>query len=755
MLSDLRFAVRSLLKAPLFTIVVIATIALGIAANTAIFSVVHAVLLAPPPFSEPERLAVVWETDRNTGTTREPGSWPDFQDIQRQSRTMAAMGGFIADEMNLSPGQGDPRRVPVLHASHELIPLLGIKPIAGRVFTPAEDAKSGPAVALISDALWQREFRRDPGAIGRTLRLDDTPWTIVGVMPPEADFGILQVLTSAAYGRAFADRGERAQVDIWLPLQGDAAQLPRSTHPLLMIGRLAPTATIGAAQAEIGAIAANLEKSFPDNAARGTNVESLTRVIFGPVRPALYVLLATVALVLIVACVNVANLLLARGDTRAHEVAVRRALGAGSATLLRLFVTESAVLTATASAIGVGLAFLGVRAIVALAPADVPRLDAAAVDPSVLAVTAGVSIVVAFLFGIIPSIHLERFSAQDPLKDATVRASASRGSGRLQQGLVVAELALALLLVCSAGLLIKSFWRLQAVDPGFQSHGVLKAEFQLPPARYPVDFRRWPDFREQHAFDRALLARAEALPGVESAAIAGNHPLDPGFTNSFAVVGREAESRTWPEISVRRVTSGYFRTVGLALVRGRLIEPGDTTTSAPVILINETAAQRFFGKTRSARPSGPLLGNVTHDRRRRGERAIPWPGRIRSHRRVHTVVADAVRKRRRRAARSHQRRSGRARRLRAIDDSCGRSRACGVRAGAAGRDALAIGLATSVHHDAARGVRGDWLAARRYRHPRDARAIALRGGARKSGFAWRSAPDRERSCGSSFAMAPC
>ncbi len=597
MLSDLRFAVRSLLKAPLFTIVVIATIALGIAANTAIFSVVHAVLLAPPPFSEPERLAVVWETDRNTGTTREPGSWPDFQDIQRQSRTMAAMGGFIADEMNLSPGQGDPRRVPVLHASHELIPLLGIKPIAGRVFTPAEDAKSGPAVALISDALWQREFRRDPGAIGRTLRLDDTPWTIVGVMPPEADFGILQVLTSAAYGRAFADRGERAQVDIWLPLQGDAAQLPRSTHPLLMIGRLAPAATIGAAQAEIGAIAADLEKSFPDNAARGTNVESLTRVIFGPVRPALYVLLATVALVLIVACVNVANLLLARGDTRAHEVAVRRALGAGGATLLRLFVTESAVLTATASAIGVGLAFLGVRAIVALAPADVPRLDAAAVDPAVLAVTAGVSIVVAFLFGIIPSIHLERFSTQDPLKDATVRASASRGSGRLQQSLVVAELALALLLVCSAGLLIKSFWRLQAVDPGFQSHGVLKAEFQLPPARYPVDFRRWPDFREQHAFDRALLARAEALPGVESAAIAGNHPLDPGFTNSFAVVGREAESRTWPEISVRRVTSGYFRTVGLALVRGRLIEPGDTTTSAPVILLNETAAQRFFGKT--------------------------------------------------------------------------------------------------------------------------------------------------------------
>jgi predicted permease len=595
-MSDFRFVLRSLFKTPLFTTIVTVTIALGIAANTAIFSVVHAVLLKAPPFADPDRLVVVWETDRNTGTTREPGSWPDFQDIQRRSRTLSAIGGFIADEMNLAPAQGDPRRVPVLHVSQDLLPMLGVAPLAGRVFTQEEDAPGGPNVVLISDALWQREFRRDPAAIGRTLRIDDTPRTVIGVMPPDADFGILQVLTAAAYSRAFADRGERAQVDIWVPLQADAQTLPRSTHPLLMIGRLAPEATAGAAYAEIAAIAADLEKSFPDNAARGANVEPLTRVIFGPVRPALYVLLATVALVLIVACVNVANLLLARGDARSHEVAVRRALGASRATLLRLFVTESVVLTGAATAIGIGLAFLGVRAIVALAPADVPRLDAAAVDLPVLAVTAVVSIVVALLFGIVPAMQLDRFSTGDPLKEATVRASAGRGSGRLQQLLVVAELALALLLVCGAGLLIKSFWKLQSVDPGFQAHGVLKAEFQLPQTRYPVDFRNWPDFKEQHAFNRALLASAESLPGVESAAIAGNHPLDPGFTNSFAVVGREAEARTWPEISVRRVTPGYFRTVGVALVRGRLLDARDTTTSAPVILVNEAAAQRFFGK---------------------------------------------------------------------------------------------------------------------------------------------------------------
>ena len=593
----MRHSLRSLAKDPMFTVVVMLTIALGIAANTAIFSVVHAVLLKPPPFVDPDRLAVIWETDRNTGTSREPGSWPDFQDIQRRSRTMAGTGGFIADEMNFAPGKGDPRRVPVLHTTHELLPLLGINPIVGRTFSKEDDTHGGPNVALISDTLWQREFGRDPSAVGRTIRLDDATWTIVGVMPAEADFGVLQILSSAAYARSFADRGERAQVDIWVPLQGDVTSLPRSTHPLLMVGRLANGATIAGAQSEIGGIAADLEKSFPDNAARGANVEALNAVIFGPVRPALFVLVATVALVLIVACVNVANLLLARGDTRAHEVAVRRALGASGSTLLRLFVTESVVLTATAGAAGVGLAFLGVRLMVSLAPADVPRLDAARVDPLALAATAGIMVLVALLFGIIPALQLRSTPVHDSLKDATTRSSGSRESGRLQQALVVAELALALLLVCGAGLLLKSFWKLQAVDPGFQSHGVLKAEYNLPAARYPVDFRRWPDFREQHAFNRALLASAERLPGVEAAAIAGNHPLDPGFTNSFSIVGREAESRTWPEISIRRVTSGYFRTVGLSLVRGRLIQDSDTTTGAPIVLINETAAERFFGKT--------------------------------------------------------------------------------------------------------------------------------------------------------------
>jgi putative ABC transport system permease protein len=596
MRSDLRYALRSFSAAPWFTAIVLLTIALGIGANTAIFSVFDAVLLRPAPFSDPDRLAVVWETDRDTGTTREPASWPDFEDLQRRARTMGALGGFIADELNLSPSTGDPRRVAALHVSHDLLPMLGLQPLAGRTFTADDDKPGGPHAVLISDRLWAREFNRNPAAVGSTIRLDDQPWTVTGVMAPDADFGIMQVLTSAAYSRAFADRGERATVDVWVPLQADANSLPRSTHPLIVLGRLAADATFGAAQTELAGIAADLERTYPqDNEARGVHVEPLSSVIFGPVRPALYVLLVAVGLVLIVACVNVASLLLARGSVRMREVAVRRALGAGGGTLLRLFLAESVLLTGAAAVLGVAVAFAGVRLMIALAPADVPRLASAAVDGRVLAATAGLTLLVAFVFALTPALQIRRTDVQPALGATTLRVSGGGEMNRLQRGLVVAELALAVLLVCSAGLLIRSYWNLASVDAGFTSHGVLKAEYQLPASRYPSDYRVWPNFKEQQAFVRALLERAAALPGVESAAVAGNHPLDPGFTNSFAIVGREAEARNWPEISLRRVTPGYFRTVGLGLVRGRLLRDADTTDAAPVALINEAAVQRFFG----------------------------------------------------------------------------------------------------------------------------------------------------------------
>jgi predicted permease len=343
-------------------------------------------------------------------------------------------------------------------------------------------------------------------------------------------------------------------------------------------------------------------------------------VVFGPFRPAFYLLLAAVALVLLVASVNVASLLIARGAARMHEVAVRGALGARHSRLIRLFLVESLVLTAASTVLGLVLAYGVLEIIIALAPADIPRLTDASLDGRVLAATIAVSALAAIGFGLFPMIQVGRADLQSALRGIG-RTSQGRGRKRLQQALVVGELALAVLLVCGAALLIRSLWNVQRVDPGFRSAGVLKAEYQLPGSRYPSNFRQWPNFPEQHAFTRALLERAARLPGVEAAAIAGNHPLDPGFTNSFTIVGREAEARTWPEISMRRVTASYFATMGLQTLRGRVLSDADGTTSAPVALINQAAAERFFpgrdpvgAQIRFWGTSRTIVGVVTNER---------------------------------------------------------------------------------------------------------------------------------------------
>ncbi len=392
---------------------------------------------------------------------------------------------------------------------------------------------------------------------------------------------------------AFADRGARAAVDVWLPLQHTPQTMPRSTHPIFMVARM--RGSVAAVQEELAAISGDLERAYPENRARGVFVEPLSAVVFGPVRPALLVLLTAVGLVLLVACANVANLLLARGTARRREVAVRTALGATGSRLMRQFAVEGLLLAVAAAACGAGLAVLGVRVLVALAPADIPRIADVSVDLRVLAITLLVAIGAGLLFGMVPALQARRVDLQGSLKsEGGHGASAGGERTRLRSLLVVAECALAVMLVIGATLLIKSFWRIQHVDAGFQSAGILKAEYQLPFSRYPVDFRRFPDFKEIHAFTHGVLQKAERLPGVDAAAVSGYHPLDPGFTNSFRIIGREAEAPTQPEISIRRVTAGYFRTMGVPLVRGRLLTDADTTTAPPVLLINESAARRFF-----------------------------------------------------------------------------------------------------------------------------------------------------------------
>ena len=593
--QDARYAIRLLGRNPGFAAAAILTLTLGIGMTTAIYSVVDAVLLRPVPFPDPERLVMVWETDRDSGTAHEPGAWPDFVDFQHQSRQIDRFAGLIADETTLTPEQGEPMRLAGLYVTHGLLPLVGARPVAGRSLTADDDRLGGPAVVMISDRLWERVFQRDPAAIGRTLRLDDRPRTIIGVLPPGSDFGVLQVLAAADYSRGFADRDPRSQVDVWLPLQADPKELVRDTHPLIMLGRLAPGGTVASAQDELAAIAADLERKYPSNKARGVLVEPVRRVIFGPTEPALLVLLAAVGLVLLIACVNVANLLLARGTGRRREVAVRTALGADTRQLARQFIVESLLLTIVSGVLGVAAAFGALRVLLALAPPDVPRLATVAIDSRVLALALGVSLIIGFVFGMLPIVQARRSNLQGALNAEDARGASGGREGRAtRSALVVAEVALAVMLVTGAILLMRSFWKLQQVDPGFDTAGVLKAEFQLPASRYPWDFRVWPNIVPIHRFNSALLSRVSALPGVEAAALASSHPLSAGYTNSFVIVGREEESRDFPEMSMRGVTPAYFRTVRLPLLRGRALQEHDDWKAPMVIVINEAAASRFF-----------------------------------------------------------------------------------------------------------------------------------------------------------------
>ncbi|MGQ0639802.1 MAG: ADOP family duplicated permease [Gemmatimonadaceae bacterium] len=593
--KDIRYSLRLLARSPGFAAAALLTLALGIGATTAIFSVLDAVLLREAPLAESERLVMVWETDRASSTIREPASYPDFLDFQRRSQHFAQLGAFGAGEVNLTPNQGDPMRLASLIATHDFSSTIGIQPLLGRMFTSAEAQRGGPRVTLISERLWQRDFQRARDVIGQVIRLNEQPYTIIGVMPNESDFGVMQVLTLAAYSRGFADRDRASRVDVWLPLQENEQSMPRLTHPLFVIGRLKPGSTSALAQQEMTTIAADLERTYDVNEARGVFIEPVDDVLYKRVRPGLWLLLGAVVLVLLIACVNVANLLLARGTARLREVALRSALGAQRQRLARQFAVENIVLTLGAAALGVLLAFGGLRALIAIAPPDVPRLAEAGLNLRLLGSAVALSIVIGFVFGMLPILQARRLDIQGALKAEDSRgAIGGRGNQLARSMFVVAEVALALVLVVGAGLLLRSFWSVQSVDPGFDASKVVKAEFQLPRWRYPVNFDVWPNFVEMHRFNADLRRRAEALPGVESVAIAGNHPLDAGFTNSFAIVGREAESRNYPEITVRRVTGSYFSTVRLSVQRGEVF--GEVESQGPTVAaINETAARAFFG----------------------------------------------------------------------------------------------------------------------------------------------------------------
>jgi predicted permease len=578
LVQDARYAVRTLLATPAFTLVIVATLALGIGANSAIFSVVHAVILRELPYAAPDRLVMVWETDRDSGTERESASVPDYFDFRERARSFEELAAFRLAPMNRT-GDGAPQRVWSARVSGEFLHTMGITPMMGRDFVPAEMVAGGPPAVLVGERYWRSQLGGDPAVLGRTLRLDDSLFTIIGVLPARVRFP-----------------GEA--VELWAIDQLTPASGPRFRHQTSVVGRLAPHASLESAQREMTAIAAELEAEYPQsNTSRGVYVEPLEDALLGNVRPALLLLLAAVGVVLLIACVNAANLLLARRAARAREIAVRTALGAGRSRLVQQLVVESAFLAGAAAVVGITLSVLGVRALLAIAPDSLPRAGEIAVSVPVLAVTLGISAVVAVVFGLLPAAGGGTVDPAEALATASGRTSSgSREHARLRGSLVIAEIAMAVVLVAGAGLLVRSFWALRAVEPGFETENTLAVRYQLPPSRYPQSFSNYPDgWTRTFTFQRELLDRVAAIPGVRRAALAFNDPLTAGFTNSFVIEGREAEAAEGQaEVPTRPVSASYFATAGIPLVRGRDFSESDDTRAPPVLLINEAMAAKYF-----------------------------------------------------------------------------------------------------------------------------------------------------------------
>jgi putative ABC transport system permease protein len=573
LLQDVRYAARQLAKRPAFTVVAVLTLGLGIGANAAIYSVVNAVLLRPLPFKEPGRLVAVWTRQANKGALRGANSYPDFADYRDQATSFEGMAALRQHSYTLStPEAGE--RIEGARVSWSLLGVLGVAPRLGRDFRADEDRLGGPRVALLAHALWERRFAAHPGVVGQSITLDGEPYTVVGVLPEgfrlDFELGDAELLSP-------------------LTLDGKDAITERGSHYLRVIGRLRAGASLEQAGAELAAISGGLEKAYPEsNTGRTASAMPLHDELVRGVRRGLLVLLGAVALVLLVASANVANLLLARAPEREREVAVRSALGASGRRLGRQFLTESVLLALLGGLLGLLLAHWGVAALVALAPADLPRAADIGVDLRVLGATLLVSLLTGLLFGSAPALRAARTRLSDALNEGG-RGSAGPGRARMRNGLIVAEVATALVLLAGAGLLVRSLGRLLDVDPGFSPERVLTAELQLPETRYAKP-------EQVVAFYERLLPRLAALPGLVSAG-AGT-PLHFGgsvWTTTF--VRRdlpEPAPGERPSAHYKAVTPGYFEALRIPLVAGRGLSDADRRGAPRVVVVSRALARRLY-----------------------------------------------------------------------------------------------------------------------------------------------------------------
>jgi putative ABC transport system permease protein len=570
LLRDLRYALRTLARNPGFTCVSILALALGIGANSAIFTVVNSVLLQPLRFQKPEQLIVVRERNLKGGFPQfsvSPGNYLDFRDHNHAFSGMAALG---RQGMNLSGG-AEPERLQGARITANFFDVLGRRPALGRSFTEREAQLGSHHVILISFGLWQRHFSGRPDAIGQTLKLNDELYTVVGVMPSDFDFP------------------SRAQ--IWTPMAMNLENWQqRGGHYLGVIGRLKEGSSLTAAQADLNTIAAVAEQNFPNsNAGWDTTLSSLQESVVGRIRPAMLTLAASVGFVLLIACVNLANLLLSRSAARRREFGIRSSLGAGKGRLVRQLLTESVLLACLGAVAGLAFAWSGTRLLVNLSPTILPRASEIVIDGRVLGFTALIAVATGILFGLAPAISLSKTDLASALREGGRGNALGFRRNRLRSALVVGEVALALVLLSGAGLLMRSFYQLQSIEPGFDSRGVLTFRTNLPGSKYKTD-------EQQAAFYTRALDRIRALPGVSVAGGAQIFPLaGDDYILSFVQIGKPpVPVGNQPSAAYYAATPGYFSALRIPIKRGRDFDERDTSSAPPVAIISEGMARQFY-----------------------------------------------------------------------------------------------------------------------------------------------------------------
>jgi len=567
LVQDLRYALRMLLKSPAFSVIAILTLGLAIGANSAIFSVVNAVLLRPLPYAHSEQLVRVFGSQPQLA--RAPNSPANFLEWKAENQVFERIATYVGQGFNLT-GTDRPERVIGARISADLLQLLSVQPALGRNFTADEDDGTD-RVVILSHEFWQRRFGGDANAIRQTITLNDRPYTVVGVMP-----------------RGFAFPTTRTQ--IWTPVAFTPAETAtRDTNYIDVIARLKPGISLQQAQANMNAVTQQQAERYPQtNTGVGAEVVSLQEFTVGDVRPMLIVLFGAVAFVLLIACANVANLLLARAAARHREMAIRGALGASRSRVVRLLLTESVLLAIVGAAVGLLLAIWSLDLLVSLKPANLPRLSEIGVNRTVFLFTLGISLLTGVLFGVAPAIQASKTDLNEGLKESGRGGTDSPRRNRLRSLLVISEVALSLVLLIGAGLMIRSFARLLAVDPGFKPDHVLTAFVSLPVSKYPKR-------EEQTAFFDRLIERLRNLPGVSAAGVVSDLPLFGGSSTGFDVDGRpEALPGQRPMTDYRMINPDYFTAMGIKLVKGRSFSRYDTGDAPGVVIINETLAARFF-----------------------------------------------------------------------------------------------------------------------------------------------------------------